>query len=82
LPIPGIDISWEEESFHTHAYWRLRFLWWPKRSSITGRRLWLRQVYEGTRMITGPGDPVFLFRYHEPAEHLIWRLKYNDNIYH
>jgi hypothetical protein len=77
-----MDISWEEESFHTHAHWQLRFLWWPKRSAITGRWLWLRQVYIGTRKITGPGDPVFLFRYHEPIEHLIWRLKYNDNIYH
>jgi hypothetical protein len=77
-----MDIGWEEEAFHTHAYWQLRFLWWPKRSAITGRWLWLRQVYIGTRMITGPGDPVFLFRYHEPEEHIIWRLKYNDNIYY
>ena len=76
-----MDISWGEESFHTHAHWRLRFMWWPKRSALTGRWLWLRQAYEGTRMITGPGDPVFLFRYHEPVEHLIWRLKHNDNIY-
>jgi hypothetical protein len=77
-----MDNNWEEEAFYTHAHWRLRFLWRPKRSAITGRWLWMCQAYEGIRMITGPGDPVFLFRYHEPVEHLIWRLKYNDNIYH
>jgi hypothetical protein len=77
MPIPGMDNKWEEESFRTQAYWRLRFLWRPRRSAITGQRLWLCQAYEGTRMITGPGDPVFLFRYHEKLEHIIWQLKEN-----
>ena len=73
---------WNDEAFHSRAYWRLRFMWLPKRSAITGRRLWLRFVYEGTAMWTGPGDPVFEFRYHEPMEHIIWQLKgnYNGNI--
>jgi hypothetical protein len=70
-----MDNKWEEESFRTQAHWRLRFVWRPRRSAITGRWLWLRYVYEGIRMITGPGDPVILFRYHEPVEHIIWNLK-------
>jgi len=72
-PIPGMDDVFDD--FYNRAYWRLKFLWLPKRSDITGRRLWLQQVYEGIAMWTGPGDPVFEFRYHEPVEHLIWRLK-------
>ena len=72
LPIPGMDNS---NAFYDRAYWRLKFLWWPKRSALTGRWLWLRQVYEGTAMWTGPGSPVFEFRYHELKEHLIWSLK-------
>ena len=72
LPIPGMDNS---DEFYNRAYWRQRFTWLPKRSALTGRWLWLRRVYEGTAMWTGPGDPVFEFRYHEPAEHLIWKLK-------
>jgi hypothetical protein len=77
MPIPGMDNSWswEEESFRTRAHWRLRFLWRPRRSAITGQWLWLRYVYEGIRMITGPGDPVILFRYHDPVEHIVWQLK-------
>lgn len=63
------------DSFADRAHWRLRFLWFPKRSYLTGRWLWLMYVYEGTAMWTGPGDPVFEFRYHERDEHLIWKLK-------
>ncbi len=48
-----------DEAFYTRAHWRLRFMWLPKRSAITGRWLWLRFVYEGTAMWTGPGEPVF-----------------------
>ena len=73
-PIPGM-IKVPFDSFHDRAYWRKKFLWWPKRSELTGRWLYLRPVYEGTAMWTGPGDPVFEFRYREPVEHLIWKLK-------
>ena len=71
MPIPGMA---DNDAFYNRAYWNLRFLWLPKRSALTGHWLWLRQAYEGTAMWTSPG-PVFEFRYHEPAEHLIWSLK-------
>jgi hypothetical protein len=63
------------DAFYNRAYWRLTFLWWPQRSAITGRWLWLCRAYKGTAMWTGPGTPVFEFRYHQPKEHLIWSLK-------
>jgi len=69
---PGVDAY---DHFYHKAFWRLKFLWWPKRSDISGRWLWLRQVYEGTAMYHGPGEAVFEFRYHEIKEHLIWKLK-------
>ena len=71
MPIPGMA----NDAFYNRAYWRQRFMWWPRRSALTGRWLWLRRVYEGTAMWTGPGTPVFEFRYHERIEHLIWSLK-------
>jgi len=79
---------WDDvDAFYTIAHWRLRFLWRPKRSAITGRWLWLCRVYEGTAMWTGLGseltpDAIVKFRYHEPTEHIIWQLKgnYNGNI--
>jgi len=69
----GMDEQYDY--FYDRAYWKLKFLWLPKRSDITGRWLWLRFAYEGTAMYTGPGTPVFEFRYHEPTEHIIWQLK-------
>jgi hypothetical protein len=72
MPIPGMD---DGGAFRLRAYWRLRFLWRPRRSAITGRWLWLRFAYEGTAMWAGVGDPIFEFRYHEPIEHIIWQLK-------
>jgi hypothetical protein len=74
MPIPGMDWT-DDDAFYNRAYWRQCFIWWPRRSALTGRWIWLRQVYEGTAMWTGPGDPVFEFRYHKPIEHLIWSLK-------
>jgi hypothetical protein len=72
-PIPGINDNYD--SFYSRAHWRLKSLWLPKRSDLTGQWLYLRMVYEGTAIWTGPGTPVFEFRYHEPIEHLIWQLK-------
>ena len=69
---PGVD---EYDHFYHKAIWQLKFIWLPKRSDITGHWLWLRYAYEGTAMYHGPGEPVFEFRYHEPAEHVIWKLK-------
>jgi len=63
------------DAFQDRALWRLRFMWWPKRSHITGRWLWLRFAYQGLAVWGGPGDAVIEFRYHAPVEHIIWQLK-------
>jgi len=74
MPIPGMDTY---DHFYHKAFWRLKFLWWPKRSAITGRWLWLCYAYEGTAIYHGAYEAVFEFRYHERIEHLIWNLKGN-----
>jgi hypothetical protein len=63
-----------EDAFTRRAIWRERFIFWPKRSHLTNRWLFCRRVIEGTAMWTGPGDPVFEYRYHEPKEHTLWQL--------
>ncbi len=63
------------ESFYRKAIWRKRFVWKsPRRCELTGTLLWFRYAYEGVAMWTGPGDPIFEFRYHKPNEHLLWLL--------
>jgi hypothetical protein len=60
--------------FYERAYWKKVFLWRPRQCSLTGKTLWLRWAYMGTTMWTGPGDPVFEYRFHEKKQHLIWAL--------
>ena len=60
--------------FYSKAVWVKRFAWWPKRCDCSGRWLWLRRVMMGVAMYTGPGDPVFEFRWHDAKEHIFWRL--------
>jgi hypothetical protein len=35
----------------------------------------MKYCYKGERMITGPGDPVFLDYYVDKTEFIIWNLK-------
>jgi hypothetical protein len=63
------------ESFYRRAVWVERFAWRPRRCNITGRRLWLTRTMMGVAMWTGPGDPVFEFKWHDYKEHTAWLLK-------
>ena len=62
-------------AFYRRATWRERFLWWPQRCDLTGRRLWLCRAMEGEAVWTGPGEPVHVYKYHCSEEHLMWILK-------
>ena len=68
-----------DESFYRRAVWVKRFAWWPKRCDCSGRWLWLQRVMMGVAMYTGPGDPVFEFRWHDAKEHVVFLLKGNLN---
>jgi len=47
----------------------------PKKCHITGKTLWLKNVYKQTAMYTGPGDPVFEYRYYNKDEFIKAKLK-------
>ena len=68
-----------DEHFYRRAVWVKRFAWWPKRCDRSGRWLWLQRVMMGVAMYTGPGDPVFEFRWHDAKEHVVFLLKGNLN---
>ena len=53
----------------------LKFTWLPQTCDISGKRIWLRYGYRMTRMITGPGTPVFEYTWHDKNTHSIWKLK-------
>ena len=68
-----------DEHFYRRAVWVKRFAWWPKRCDRSGRWLWLQRVMMGVAMYTGPGDPVFEFRWHDAKEHVVFLLKGKPN---
>ena len=53
----------------------LKFAWLPELCHISGKRIWLKEGYRMTRMITGPGAPIFEYRWHDKKAHIIWLLK-------
>jgi hypothetical protein len=51
------------------------FAWFPQTCNLSGKRIWLKKGYRLTRIITGPGEPLFEYRWHDKNEHIIWQLK-------
>jgi hypothetical protein len=47
----------------------------PRHCHITNRLLWLEYAYCITAMYTGPGEPIFEYRWYDKNEYLIARLK-------
>jgi hypothetical protein len=65
-----------EALFYIRAQWELKYVWWPQRCEITGRRLWPgTRAYRGRAVYTGPGTDAVETRWHDKVEHLIWQLK-------
>ena len=48
---------------------------WPRRCYFTNKILFLKYVYKQTAMWTGPGDPVFEYRWYDKEEFLVNKLK-------
>jgi len=65
------------DPFYDRADWYLKFAWLPQTCDKTGQKIWLKQSYRGIRMITGPGDPVFEYRWIDKHEWLLQKLKGN-----
>lgn len=63
---------------HVGEYnWFEKFAFLPKTCAVTGKKIWLRKGMQGVRMITGPGDPVFLYKWIDCKQFLIEQLKGN-----
>jgi hypothetical protein len=57
--------------------WKLKFCLWPRECFLTGRRIWGTEAYHGTRILTGPGEPIIDHYYIDRDEFMIWKLKGN-----
>jgi len=64
---------------YDHFYERMigteyKFAWLPHRCDISGKRIWLEYAYRMTRIITGPGESIFEYRWHDKNTHIMWKL--------
>jgi len=55
--------------------WKLELCWTPQTCFLTGQQLWFRYAFHGTRLITGPGDPVVDHYWINRNEFIMWNLK-------
>jgi hypothetical protein len=63
------------DPFWDRAFWKYIFVLWPRRSEITNKIIWFKKAYKGTRMIAGPGEPVFEYKWLTKEEFIILSLK-------
>lgn len=76
--MPMDSLMWESEdaAFKRRCIgWQLKYSLWPRRCHYTGKLLWLTSAYMGTSMLTGPGDPIFDYRWCERHEYLFLKIK-------
>ena len=66
---------WEKVAFYNKADWKLKFVFFPKKCSISGKKLWLEYAYRGASVLAGPTDSIIDYKWHDKLEHLIWLLK-------
>lgn len=54
---------------------KLKFLFLPRKCSISGKLLWLTKAYKRIALYVGPGDPVLIVRYYDKHEYLLLKIK-------
>jgi hypothetical protein len=52
-----------QREFYRRAHWQLKFVWWPRQCYLSDKKIWLKRAYQGTAVWTGPGDPVYEYRW-------------------
>lgn len=59
----GHSPLFSQREFYRRAYWQFKFVLWPRRCDLSKNRIWLERAYRGTRVITGPGEPVYEYKW-------------------
>ena len=59
----------------SRSTWEYKFVLWPKYCAISKKHIWLECAYKGTRVITGPGEPVVEYKWVTKEEYLLAAIK-------
>ena len=63
------------DPFWNRAIWQYKFAIFPEQCNISKKTIWFKYAYKGTRIITGPGEPVFEYRWLTKEEFVVSRLR-------
>jgi hypothetical protein len=59
----GYQPLFSQREFFKKADWQLKFALWPTKCYLSNKKIWLKRAYRGVRVITGPGDPVYEYKW-------------------
>lgn len=73
-----IEMYWHQHNafYYKMATWKRKFSILPRYCHLTGQMIWFKHAMVGTRVITGPGEPVIETYWVDEAELLIHKLTY------
>ena len=57
------------------AGWEVKYSLWPRRCYYTEKLLWFTLAYRGTSILTGPGEPIFEYRWCNKESYLFLKIK-------
>jgi hypothetical protein len=68
----------DDRLFYQRVKWEEKFAFWPTRCELSHQRIWLKRAFLGTAVWTGPGSPVYEYRWRNSQEHMMWLLTKED----
>jgi len=76
MPLDSILWESDDQAFKRRCVgWELKFSLLPRRCFYTGKYLWFKTAYMGTSILTGPGEPIYEYRWCERHEYLFLKIK-------
>lgn len=55
--------------------WEQKWSLWPRKCFYSNKSLWFKRAYKGTSMLTGPGEPIFEYRWVDSKQFLFLKIK-------
>jgi hypothetical protein len=71
----GYQSNLDDWHFYKKADWYYKFAWRPHRCNISKKRIWLKMAYRGVAMYTGPGDPIFEYKWISKEDFMLARIR-------
>jgi hypothetical protein len=76
MPLDSVGYrSVDDWHFYKRADWYYKFAWWPHRCNRSNKLIWLKKAYRGVAMYTGPGDPVFEYKWITKEDFMLARIR-------